>query len=494
MPVGFDFSAGSLPAGVTLTRAGSAKRINSSGVLVTETTNVARFDYTTAGVLRGLMVEAAGTNLAPASQAFDNTTYWASANSGTTAPSVSPGYPAPDGTSTGYQIAFGGSSGGAYSVLYTATTIALTAGYNAVSIWGRAVSGGTTTYIALTMGSDVYFLTLALTGAYQRFTAVFNVATSGNYSIVIGPDSRDTNRAAASTVNCHLWGVQVEQAPAATSYITNPTTAGGTRAADNAVLDWSSLGVGNGTITARYTFDDASTQDVVTVISGGTSTVPTNLNRRLLMGVIGVGLTIPDTFNNPAIFPLLPGQLFPALKTPLWNSKIVTAASGRERRRKQWSYPRWRFKIGHEVLRDTIGYPEVQRLTAFFNAHGAQFAEFSYFDANDNSVTDQAFGTGDGTTTTFQLLRTGGAGSILFTEPVRSIVSCKVKVNGTPTTVTINSGGTVTFATAPAAGAVLTWTGIYMFLVRFEQDDMDASQLMQGLWSQSGLALITVKK
>ena len=203
---------------------------------------------------------------------------------------------------------------------------------------------------------------------------------------------------------------------------------------------------------------------------------------------------MPDTFNSPAIFPILPGQMFPSLKTPLWKTKIKTATSGRERRRKQWSYPRWRIKISHEVVRDVAGSNELARLFAFVNLHAGQYLEFSYFDTYDNAVVDQAFGTGDGTTTVFQLQRTGGDGAILFTEPVLSAPVVSVKVNGTTTAVTVGANGLVTFASAPAAGAALTWTGTFMFLVRFEEDELSASQLMQGFWSQSGLSLITVKK
>jgi hypothetical protein len=58
----YDFSLGSLPAGVTLTRASSGYRYNSSGVLVSETTDVARFDYTPVTLAaRGLLVEEART-------------------------------------------------------------------------------------------------------------------------------------------------------------------------------------------------------------------------------------------------------------------------------------------------------------------------------------------------------------------------------------------------------------------------------------------------
>jgi uncharacterized protein (TIGR02217 family) len=292
-----------------------------------------------------------------------------------------------------------------------------------------------------------------------------------------------------------IWGAQLESGLSATTPIATTSTPA-TRAADILTLNWGLLGVGDGTITVRYTFDDNSTQDVATTISGGTSVVPTNLNRPRIKSAVGLGVTVPDTLNNPAIFPILPGLSFPVTKTPIWSTQVATANSGRERRRKQWSYPKWRFKISHDVLRDAASFGELQRLWAFFNAKAGQYAEFSYFDAADNNAADQPFGTGDGVTTSFQLSRTIGTGAMAFTEPVRSVAGLPtIKIDGSATgAFALDANGLVTFASAPTAGAALTWSGQFMFLVRFEQDELEAEQMMQSLWSQGGLTLVTVRK
>lgn len=293
----------------------------------------------------------------------------------------------------------------------------------------------------------------------------------------------------------YVWQDQLEAGSASTSPIATSSTSA-TRAADVLTLNWGLLGVGDGLITVRYTFDDNSTQDVATAIAGGTSVVPTNLNRPHIMSAEGLGVTVPDTINNPAIFPILPGQAFPVTKAPVWSTQIATATSGRERRRKQWSYPKWRFKITHDVLRDAASFAELQRLWAFFNAKAGQYAEFSYFDPADNSAADQPFGTGDGVATTFQLARTISAGAMSFSEPVRSVAALPViKVDGAATNAFgLGANGLITFASPPAAGAALSWSGQFMFLVRFEQDELEAEQMMQSLWSQDGLTLVTVKK
>jgi hypothetical protein len=58
---------------------------------------------------------------------------------------------------------------------------------------------------------------------------------------------------------------------------------------------------------------------------------------------------------------------------------------------------------------------------------------------------------------------------------------------------TISASGVITFTAAPAAAAVLTWTGSYYWRVRFKQDATEFSQFMQKLWEARTVELITVK-
>jgi hypothetical protein len=97
-PSFYDFSTplGTLPTDTTLTRASAGYRYNSSGVLVSETTNVARFDYTPVTLTaRGLLVEGAGTNALTYSEDFSNAA-WGKTNATVSADAVA----APDGTTT----------------------------------------------------------------------------------------------------------------------------------------------------------------------------------------------------------------------------------------------------------------------------------------------------------------------------------------------------------------------------------------------------------
>jgi len=204
---------------------------------------------------------------------------------------------------------------------------------------------------------------------------------------------------------------------------------------------------------------------------------------------------IAPTPDDPAIFPALSGQGFPS-KTPIWSTAIATATSGRERRSEHWSYPKWMIKLAYEVVLQRPTLDELNRLLGFFNLYRGRSRAFSFYDPNDNLVTNQQFGTGDGVTKTFQLLRTGGFGQMKWSEPVLAVLGTpKVSVGISDVTAfTIGSLGQITFTTAPTSGAALTWSGQFMFRVRFDQDELEATQLMATLWSQNGLTLISDKR
>lgn len=189
-----------------------------------------------------------------------------------------------------------------------------------------------------------------------------------------------------------------------------------------------------------------------------------------------------------AVFPTLPGIAWPVIKIPEWSTKVQKSASGRELRAAFFSYPLWRFRLTFNVLRQA----DLTTLAGFFNARQGSFDTFLFLDPVDNSVTNQNFGVGDGTTKKFQLARTYGG----VVEPVFGAIGTPaVKVNGVSTgAFTIDNNACVTFTTAPAAGAVLSWTGQYYFRCRFVQDSSEFEQFMSNLWNLKKLEFITVKQ
>lgn len=195
---------------------------------------------------------------------------------------------------------------------------------------------------------------------------------------------------------------------------------------------------------------------------------------------------------SQAVFPVLPGLTWNITKTPNWNTKIQKSVGGKELRAAFYSTPIWRWVLAYEVLRQATAFEELQTLAGFFNARQGSFDSFLYSDPNDNSVTQESFGIGDGSTTAFQLKRAYGG----FQENVSDL-------NGTPAIYkagalqssgyTISASGLVTFTAAPSAGTALTWTGGYYWRVRFDQDSAEFNNFLSQLWELKQLAFVSVK-
>lgn len=191
-----------------------------------------------------------------------------------------------------------------------------------------------------------------------------------------------------------------------------------------------------------------------------------------------------------AVLPLTDGYGITAIKTPQWTTRRARAVSGFERRVQQRIYPMYGVEMSIEVLRDATGLDEAKNLIGFFNARAGQFDSFLYTDPDDNSVTDQQFGTRDGTTTQFQLVRAFGG----FIEPVHNVnVLTNIKSNGvalaSPADYSISATGLVTLTAAGTAGHVLTWSGSFYWRVIFDTDKLPVNKLLQGLWNLKKLPL-----
>ncbi len=196
---------------------------------------------------------------------------------------------------------------------------------------------------------------------------------------------------------------------------------------------------------------------------------------------------------SDAVFPSLPGLKWNIKRTPIWKTLMQESVSGKEASVSLMSYPLRRYSLAYEFLR-AGAEAELQTLEGFFNLRRGRHDTFLYNDPDDYSVTDQSFGTGDGTTSGFYLARTRGD----FTEPVQSLNSAPViKVAGVTQTLTtdytISALGLVTFVTPPADGAAITWSGTYYWRCRFLRDESEFDQFLKDLWSLNRIEFRTVK-
>ncbi len=192
------------------------------------------------------------------------------------------------------------------------------------------------------------------------------------------------------------------------------------------------------------------------------------------------------------VFPSLPGITFPVKKTPVWAATKHDSLSGKRVRTSYYSFPGYKFELAFNFLRTDASLLEWQTLAGFINAMNGAAGAFLYNDITDNSATSQTFGVGDGTTTTFQLVRSLGT----FTEPVFAPDSPipTVAINGTPTIAySVSSTGSIIFNSAPLVGQTLTWTGTFKWVCRFDDDEYGFENFATKLFELKSLKFSTEK-
>jgi uncharacterized protein (TIGR02217 family) len=202
------------------------------------------------------------------------------------------------------------------------------------------------------------------------------------------------------------------------------------------------------------------------------------------------------------VFPTLPGLAWSVTKTPTFQTRIQRAASGRELRALDYPYPLWQFALVFDFLRDnpTAGYDELRSLMGFFMLCQGAFGTFLFQDPSDFQVTGQQIGTGNASTSVFQLQR--AMGTTLpnggFFEPITAPNAVgAIYLNGitqNPASYGVDSNtGLVTFDTAPGSGLIITADFTYYFRCRFIEDRYDFENFMYRLWQLKKLTFISVR-
>lgn len=194
--------------------------------------------------------------------------------------------------------------------------------------------------------------------------------------------------------------------------------------------------------------------------------------------------------------PSVPG--YPCLLSPVTSTTITVASSGDEGRNRNWQHPLRKVKLPAAEAR---AWTVIQDLIAHFLVLGGPFNSWAFRDPFDFATcpliapnepdasvlgrvkgSDQAFGTGDGVTRTFQLVKTYTRGPNSYVRPIGLPILADVVIwdNGAPVSPSAYSvsrpGGVVTFTAAPLNAHALTWGGLFDIPVRFDADDtLDAT-------------------
>ena len=172
---------------------------------------------------------------------------------------------------------------------------------------------------------------------------------------------------------------------------------------------------------------------------------------------------------------------------PGFNTTIVPLDSGSELRYGRWSTPRRIYDVSYGVK----SLDQLSTMLDFFVARDGALNSFKFKDfldfttASDHrsapSATDIQIGTGDGTTTTFQLktvyTSTAGNRERTITKPKSGTILASVNNVATTSFTTNTETGVITFASAPTAGQIVKAGCEFFVHVRFG-DDVDEAMML----------------
>ena len=191
------------------------------------------------------------------------------------------------------------------------------------------------------------------------------------------------------------------------------------------------------------------------------------------------------SFFHDVQFP--PDIAYGAAGGPGYSTSVVTTVSGHEKRNANWAMARGRWNVAHGLK----NREQVASLIAFFRARKGRAYGFRFKDWTDYRAVGEAIGTGDGTTTTFQLVKhyaraaSPRRGRSPSRSPARSR-SISTASHRRPAGAWTRRPGIVTFTSAPGSGVVITADFEFDVPARFDTDQMEITieTYELGRWGQ----------
>ncbi len=185
---------------------------------------------------------------------------------------------------------------------------------------------------------------------------------------------------------------------------------------------------------------------------------------------------------------------------PERRTQIVELASGDEERNASWANSRRRYDVAYGIRRAD----DLAAVVAFFEARNGRLHGFRFKDWGDHksclpsgtpSPTDQAIGTGDGTTTAFQLVKRYASGAQSWTRAIAKPVvgSVRIALGGVeqPSGWSVDTTtGVVTLSAAPGSGVAITSGFEFDVPVRFDTDVLDVTLDLERLGSITSIPLL----
>ena len=189
---------------------------------------------------------------------------------------------------------------------------------------------------------------------------------------------------------------------------------------------------------------------------------------------------------------------------PERRTQIVELASGDEERNASWANSRRRYDVAYGIRRAD----DLAAVVAFFEArngrlHGFRFKDWSDYKSCAPSQSpgplDQPIGTGNGSVTSFALMKRYSSGDQTWNRAIIKPVadSVRLALNGVEQTSgwSVNATtGVVTFGTAPAAGVSITVGFEFDVPVRFDSDTLDVTLDIERLGSITSIPLLEIRR
>lgn len=195
-----------------------------------------------------------------------------------------------------------------------------------------------------------------------------------------------------------------------------------------------------------------------------------------------------------AVFPSFLGESIEVSRAPSFSTGIKKAVSGREARASFMMYPLWKLTAKFDVLLADCNGTDLLTLEGFFLQMRGAAESFLVLAHSDNAVVDMQFGVGNGAQKDFQLTRLRGANGFGMTEPVQNVKTVTdIKAAGSLVSsgnYSVGSSGMISFVTAPANGAILTWSGQFYYRCRFTEDEAQFERFLEGLWKLGEIEMI----
>lgn len=185
-----------------------------------------------------------------------------------------------------------------------------------------------------------------------------------------------------------------------------------------------------------------------------------------------------------------------------FNTTIFEASSGWEQRNINWSVSKAKYDVSYSIKSKS----QMDALVNFFMAMNGRAYSFRFKDWGDYQIANQVIGTGNSVATTFQLVKSYGVGSRVFTRTIKKPVAntvTYVTVGGTVIPQGSGAGkytldtttGIFTFGTPPTVGLPIVVQYIEFDVpVRFDVDELNLKQEFWTYESWDGIRLVETRQ